>query len=61
MRDRSIPSKCININKLAYATGGIAVGLDIIILLLLVPELVSLRMNKKKKLHVLFMFSLGSV
>jgi hypothetical protein len=46
---------------LAFATGGIAVALDVLNLALPIPELISLNMNIKKKLNVLFMFSLGSV
>lgn len=59
--DKTIPSRCIDINLLAYATGGIAVGFDIIILGLPVPQLLKLKMNMRKKLNVLFMFSLGSM
>ena len=59
--DRTVVAKCLDVNLLAYATGGIAVGFDIIILLLPIPQLVKLKMNMRKKLNVLFMFSLGSM
>lgn len=59
--DRTIPAKCININLLAYATGGIGVGFDVIILILPVPELWKLKMSSRKKRNVLFMFSLGGM
>ena len=60
--DRSIPNaKCISVKVLAYAVAGMGVGFDLIILALPVPELLKLKMSGKKKRHVLFMFSLGSM
>jgi len=59
--DRSTQSTCVDLQKLAFATGGIAVVFDILILALPVPELLHLNMNRRKKMHVLFMFSLGSM
>jgi hypothetical protein len=49
------------VNALAFASGGISIGLDIIILLLPVPELLGLRMSFRKKMNLLFMFGLGSL
>jgi len=45
----------------AYATGGIGIVLDLIILVLPIPELLGLHMNLKKKLSLVVMFSLGSL
>jgi hypothetical protein len=59
--DRTIAAKCININLLAYATGGIGVGFDVIILVLPIPELWKLKMSSRKKRNVLLMFSLGGM
>ncbi|KUJ12789.1 uncharacterized protein LY89DRAFT_558860, partial [Mollisia scopiformis] len=60
--DRTIVGgRCINVNELAYAAGAISVALDIIILVLPLPELYHLQMSKKKKLNVMFMFSLGTI
>jgi hypothetical protein len=46
-------------SALGYAAGGISVVQDVVILLLPIPELISLRMNLKRKLNVLFMFNIG--
>lgn len=59
--DRLIHSKCVNINALAYATGSISITQDVVILILPIPQLVSLKMNIRKKLNLLFMFSLGII
>jgi hypothetical protein len=46
-------------SALGYAAGGISVVQDVVILILPIPELISLRMNLKRKLNVLFMFNIG--
>lgn len=46
-------------SALGYAAGGISVVQDVVILLLPIPELISLCMNLKRKLNVLFMFNIG--
>jgi hypothetical protein len=59
--DRELKAKCINLNTLAYATGGISIALDIIILLLPIPQLVGLKTDLRKKIHLIIMFGLGSL
>lgn len=59
--NRDLNAKCIDINLLTYGAGGIAVGLDLIILLLPIRDLVKLNMSRRKKVHVLLMFSVGSM
>ncbi|EKD20295.1 uncharacterized protein L3040_007303 [Drepanopeziza brunnea f. sp. 'multigermtubi'] len=59
--DRAVPSKCIDVNSLSYATGSISVVLNLIILILPIPLLFRLRMGLKKKLSLLLMFGLGSL
>ncbi|KAK0105147.1 hypothetical protein ONS96_004549 [Cadophora gregata f. sp. sojae] len=50
---------CLNLNAQSFASSGINIAQDVAILLLPIPWLVTLRVTLKKKLHVLFMFSLG--
>ncbi|KAG4428570.1 hypothetical protein IFR05_015945 [Cadophora sp. M221] len=51
--------KCLNLNAESYASAAINITQDVVILLLPIPSLLRLRVSRKKKLHVLFMFSLG--
>ncbi|KAH6718546.1 hypothetical protein BKA61DRAFT_303738 [Leptodontidium sp. MPI-SDFR-AT-0119] len=51
--------KCLNLNAESYASAAINITQDFIILLLPIPSLIRLRVSRKKKIHVLFMFSLG--
>ncbi|KAL2062174.1 hypothetical protein VTL71DRAFT_6440 [Oculimacula yallundae] len=50
---------CLDLNAQAYASASTNITTDVIILLLPIPWLVRLRVSLKKKMHVLFMFSLG--
>ncbi|KAI9050208.1 hypothetical protein LZ554_006349 [Drepanopeziza brunnea f. sp. 'monogermtubi'] len=59
--DRAVPSKCIDVNTLSYATGSIFVALNLVILILPIPVLLRLRMGLKKKLSLFLMFGLGSL
>ncbi|TVY34272.1 hypothetical protein LSUB1_G007462 [Lachnellula subtilissima] len=59
--DKSIASKCVNLNLLAYTAGGIAVALDVVILILPIPKCIELHVNIRKKLGVSFIFVLGGV
>lgn len=58
--DRSIQAKCIDLNAVAYANGGIGIFQDVIILLLPFPEVVYLNMRKRKKVILILMFLLGT-
>ncbi|TVY86216.1 hypothetical protein LAWI1_G006472 [Lachnellula willkommii] len=59
--DKSITSKCVSLNLIAYVAGGIAIALDIVILILPIPKCIELHMNTRKELGVIFIFGLGSV
>ena len=59
--DRTHGAECIDLNVLAYATGGVFVAQDIGVLILPIPSCLALQMDTKKKLMVLFMFSIGAV
>jgi hypothetical protein len=59
--DKTITSKCIDANALAYSVSGIGIVQDLLILFLPVSELATLRMNLRKKLNVIGMFSIGGL
>jgi hypothetical protein len=59
--NRALPSKCIDLRALAYATGGIFVIQDFAILILPIPECLGLQMGRNKKIGVLVMFSVGAM
>jgi hypothetical protein len=59
--NRTIHPKCINLNLLAYATGAIFVAQDVVILILPIFPCLELQMGMKKKLQVIFMFSIGAL
>jgi hypothetical protein len=57
--DKTIDFQCINLNALAYATGGIFVVQDLAILILPIPQCLKLQMGRRQKANVLFMFGIG--
>jgi hypothetical protein len=59
--DRNIPSTCINLNAAAFSSSGISIAQDLVILFLPLPQLQLLNMSLKKRLNLMFMFSLGSL
>ncbi|KAH6702021.1 hypothetical protein BKA61DRAFT_704587 [Leptodontidium sp. MPI-SDFR-AT-0119] len=59
--DRTLNSRCLNINTICYSSAVISVALDVIILILPIPVLIRLKMSMKKKLSLIMMFSLGSL
>lgn len=59
--DRTLSSKCIDVNGLAFANSGVSIAQDLIILFLPVSELIGLQMSLRKKLNVLGMFSIGGL
>lgn len=52
-------ARCVNVNALGWASGAINIGLDIIVLILPVPELTTLMMSWERKVHTLIIFCLG--
>jgi hypothetical protein len=59
--DKTISSKCVDVNALAFSNSGVSIAQDLVILFLPVPELASLQMSLRKKLNVLGMFSIGGL
>ena len=57
--DITLHAKCLNVNMLAFAQGGISLALDIVILILPIPTCLVLQMSTKRKLQVITMFSIG--
>jgi hypothetical protein len=57
--DRSITGECINITAVGYTGGALAIFEDLFILVLPLPELWSLQLDKKKRLVLVSMFSIG--
>lgn len=45
----------------AYASSGLGIGFDFIIIFLPIPNCLKLHMNAKKRLNVVIMFSVGSL
>ncbi|KAG7082427.1 integral membrane protein [Colletotrichum scovillei] len=58
--NRAIPSQCLNLS--AISSGGAACSIleDIVLIVLPVPELMRLQLDKKKKVALFGMFALGS-
>ena len=52
---------CINANTFIYVGSGVNIAIDIIILLLPIPELLKLQLSLKRKTAILAMFSVGSL
>uniref|UniRef100_A0A0D2YHU5 CFEM domain-containing protein n=1 Tax=Fusarium oxysporum (strain Fo5176) TaxID=660025 RepID=A0A0D2YHU5_FUSOF len=58
--DRNLEPKCINLPALGYAGAITSIVEDIVILILPIPELLKLQLNRGKKIALLLMFSIGS-
>jgi hypothetical protein len=60
--DKTIDGKCLPVNVVIGFTGaGLAIAEDFIILLLPIHELWKLQMNRKKKLGIILLLSVGSL
>lgn len=59
--DKSLPTaKCINVNALAYAHASVSIAQDFIILILPIPELLSLlKLDRHQKIGLFIMFQVG--
>jgi hypothetical protein len=51
--------KCLDINKLTYASAALNIAQDVAVLILPIPWLVKLQVNLKQKFGIMVMFSLG--
>ncbi|RKK80746.1 hypothetical protein BFJ68_g17695 [Fusarium oxysporum] len=58
--DRNLEPKCISLPALGYAGAITSIVEDIVILILPIPELLKLQLNRGKKIALLLMFSIGS-
>ena len=59
--DRSLDRNCLNTQAAVYASAAISIFQDILILLLPIPELISLQVSMRKRVNVMVMFSVGLV
>lgn len=58
--DKSIDSgKCLNMNAITYAHGGINIAQDLLILALPLPQLIPLKLKLSQKIGVFIMFQIG--
>jgi hypothetical protein len=54
-------AKCLNVNALTYTHAGITITQDLLILVLPLPELASLQLERNKKIGVILMFQVGAL
>lgn len=60
--DKSIPNgSCLSVNTLTYTHAAMSILQDVIILVLPVSELASLKLERKQKLGVFFVFQVGAL
>jgi hypothetical protein len=52
---------CLNLNSLAYANTAMSMIQDVIIVVLPIPVVSNMNMDRRKKLGVSFMFGLGGL
>lgn len=58
--DKSIDNgKCLNMNAIIYAHGGVNIAQDVLILALPLPQLLQLKLKLNQKIGLFFMFQLG--
>lgn len=58
--DRDIyPRKCLNLHTIVYANASISILQDFLVLILPIPELLSLQVDFRKKVNIVIMFSVG--
>ncbi|KAJ0159905.1 hypothetical protein CTA2_8913 [Colletotrichum tanaceti] len=58
--DKEIQGRCLNISYIGYGGAILSILNDIILIVLPIPDLMKLQMNRTKKVEVAFMFGLGS-
>jgi hypothetical protein len=59
--DGTGPAKCINANAVGWTSAAINIVLDIIIVILPLPELTRLLISWERRIHILVMFGFGSL
>ncbi|KAF4775595.1 hypothetical protein HER10_EVM0012338 [Colletotrichum scovillei] len=58
--NKSVKGRCLNITAIGYTAAIIGIMEDIVLLIMPIPILLQLQLGLKKKLGLVFMFSLGS-
>jgi hypothetical protein len=59
--DTAVPGKCINSQAFVYSAAGCSILEDFVVMLLPIWELKGLNLDLRKRLALVFMFSLGSL
>lgn len=59
--NKSVKGRCLNITAIGYTAAIIGIMEDIVLLIMPIPILLQLQLGLKKKLGLVFMFSLGSL
>ncbi|KAH7346287.1 hypothetical protein BKA65DRAFT_551206 [Rhexocercosporidium sp. MPI-PUGE-AT-0058] len=59
--DKSVSSKCLDVNALTYASGAMSIAIDFAILIMPIPRLLALRVPRRQRNTVLFLFSFGLI
>ncbi|KEY74468.1 hypothetical protein S7711_04504 [Stachybotrys chartarum IBT 7711] len=58
--DKNVIGKCVNLTATGYSGAACSIVEDIVIMLMPIPELLKLKLSRRKKAALVFMFSLGS-
>nr|XP_036589603.1 uncharacterized protein CTRU02_00357 [Colletotrichum truncatum]KAF6801608.1 integral membrane protein [Colletotrichum truncatum] len=58
--DRSIEGQCLNISAIGYAGAACSILEDVVLFVIPIPELLKLQLSRKKKIALVFMFSVAS-
>jgi len=59
--DKTVPGTCISITMNWYANAGFSIATDVIILLMPMPIIYSLRLQRNQKAGLMFVFALGGL
>lgn len=59
--DRSMEGRCLDLNALGYAGASVNILEDVLLFVMPVPELMKLQLSTKKRLALVFMFSVASL
>lgn len=59
--DKNVIGKCVNLTATGYSGAVCSIVEDIVIMLMPIPELLKLKLSRRKKAALVFMFSLGSL
>ena len=55
------PSYCINQKAFYYAAAGCNIALDIAVVIIPIPELIRLRLSRRRKIFLVAIFSVGAM